>query len=379
MFDVVAITAANAAQARGYREQIRWRRERGMLPASLDVLVVPDPGGRRIGSLGATVNVLRRLGELRGRKVFICHSGGDARRTPAYAAMGKAFTPMPLGGGVAMFDLILANMAKLPTPRSGGVLVACGDVLITFDFAAADLSSPGVTGFGFRDTAERAARHGVYQVERAVSGPVQPCRLFPVSGFLQKPRFAGGRHIVDTGIMWIDAQTAERMVARGWKTGDLYMEFAAALLDGFAPFHVNVARRCDFFHIGSSRELLRCMTAPSRTARLYGFAVKDPNLVGRDLFAAAGENIVTNQPPSSMFGHRPSALDHQLSKGECVTFLPIGRSDWVEVRYSIDDNFKGDGKWERKLYRLGRRLASLAELMPQVNHHRLLKAREVQP
>ena len=94
---------------------------------------------------------------------------------------------------------------------------------------------------------------------------------------------------------------------------------------------------------------------------------------------AAGENIVTNLPPSSMSGNRPSALDHQLSKGECVTFLPIGRSDWVEVRYSIDDNFKGDGKWERKLYRLGRRLASLAELMPQVNHHRLLKAREVQP
>ena len=59
-----------------------------------------------------------------------------------------------------------------------------------------------------------------------------------------------------------------------------------------------------------------------------------------------------------------------------MTFLPIGKSDWVEVRYSIDDNFKGDGKWEKKLYRLGRRRVSLAELMPQVNHHRLLKARE---
>ncbi len=375
MFDVVVITAANAAQARGYREQVRWRRRRGMLPATLDVLVVPDPGGRRIGSLGATVNVLKRLGDLRGRKVFICHSGGDARRTPAYAAMGKAFTPMPLGGGVAMFDLILANMARLPMPRQGGVLVACGDVLITFDFAAADLSSPGVTGFGFRDGAERAARHGVYQVERAIAGAPQSCRLFPVANFLQKPRFNGGRHIVDTGIMWIDCQTAKRMVRHGWKVGDLYMEFAAALLDGFAPFHVNVARRCDFFHIGSSRELLRCMTAPSRTAKLYGFDVKDPNLVGRDIFAAAGENIVTNVPQGTL-AHRPSPIDVQFSKGDCVTFLPIGKSDWVEVRYSIDDNFKGDGKWEKKLYRLGRRRVSLAELMPQVNHHRLLKARE---
>ena len=363
MFDVVAITAANAAQARGYREQIKWRRTRGMLPASLEVLVVPDPGGRRIGSLGATVNVLKRLGDLRGRKVFICHSGGDARRTPGYAAMGKAFTPLPVAGGMAMFDLILTNMASLPMPRGGGALVACGDVLITFDFRSADLSHPGVTGVGFYDGAERAARHGVYQVMKgAKSGCLQ------VTGFLQKPKFAGGRHIIDTGIMWIDGSTAAKMVGRGWKKGDLYQEFALELLAGFASFHVNVAKRCDFFHIGSSRELLGCMTAPSPTSKLYGFAVKEPNLVGRDLFSGSGENIVTNLPP----GYSHAVL---LAKGECVTFLPIGRSGWVEVRYSIDDNFKGDGKWEQKLYRLGRRRVCLAELMPQVNHHRLLEAR----
>ena len=364
MFDLVAITAANAAQARGYREQVKWRRARGMLPASLEVLVVPDPGGRRIGSLGATVNVLKRLGDLRGRKVFICHSGGDARRTPGYAAMGKAFTPMPVAGGVAMFDLILANMAALPMPKAGGVLVACGDVLITFDFKSADFSLPGVTGVGFLDGAERASRHGVYQVERRARGG-----CMPVSGFLQKPKFSGGRHVVDTGIMWIDSPTAAKMATSGWKVGDLYQEFAAELLAGFAPFHVNVAKRCDFFHIGSSRELLRCMTEPSHTSRLYGFDVKDPNLVGRDLFCGVAENIVTNAPA----GH---VRDVALKKGECVTFLPVGRSDWVEVRYSIDDNFKGDGKWEKKLYRLGRRRVCLAELMPQVNHRRLLEARE---
>jgi hypothetical protein len=386
MFDVVVITAANAAQARGYREQVKWRRTHGLLPASLEVRVVPDPGGRRVGSLGATVNVLKRLGDLRGRRVFICHSGGDARRTPGYAAMGKAFTPLPVTGGQALFDLILANMAKLPMPKAGGVLVACGDVLITFDFASADLLHPGVTGVGFCDGAARAARHGVYQVPR---GARTGC--LPVTGFLQKPQFAGGRHIIDTGILWIDAATAAKMVVRGWKVGDLYQEFASALIEGFAPFHVNVARRCDFFHIGSSRELLGCMTAPSPTSKLYGFTVRDPNLVGRDLFVARTENIVTNLPPAKVEKLKSSEveklkgepLNHsafqpfntQLSKGECLTYLPIGASDWVEVRYSIDDNFKGDGKWEKKLYRLGRRRVCLKELMPQVNHRRLLEAR----
>ena len=364
MFDVIVITAANAAQARGYREQVKWRCARGMLPAATEVLVISDPGGRRVGSLGATVNVLKRIGMRKGQKVFICHSGGDARRTPGYAAMGKAFTPLPVAeGDAALFDLILANMAKLPLPKTGGVLVACGDVLLTFDFAAMEFSRQGVTGVGFLDGAERAARHGVYQVARGAKGV---CR--PVTGFLQKPQFEGGRHIIDTGIMWFDWPTATKMVARGWRVGDLYQEFAVELLAGFAPFHVNVVRRCDFFHIGSSRELLRCMTAPSPTSRLYRFDIRDVNLVGRDLFAADRENIVTNTPPQL-------SKTLQLGKGECVTFLPIGRSDWVEVRYSIDDNFKGDGKWEKKLYRLGRRRVCLKELMPLVNHRRLLAAR----
>ena len=51
-FDLVVVTAANAAQARGYRAQLRGRR---------GYMVVPDPGGRRVGSLGATVNALRLL------------------------------------------------------------------------------------------------------------------------------------------------------------------------------------------------------------------------------------------------------------------------------------------------------------------------------
>ena len=118
MFDIVVITAANAAQANGYREQVNWRRKRGMLPESLEVLVVSDPGGRRVGSLGATVNVLKKLKDANGKRVFICHSGGDARRTPGYAAMGKAFTPMPMDGGIAMFDLILATR----TPPFFGIL-----------------------------------------------------------------------------------------------------------------------------------------------------------------------------------------------------------------------------------------------------------------
>jgi hypothetical protein len=234
---------------------------------------------------------------------------------------------------------------------------------LTFDFKAVDLSSPGVTGIGYRDGAERASRHGVYLVSGKAKGA---CR--PVTGFLQKPKFEGGRHVIDTGIMWFDWATAESMVRRGWKVGDLYQDFTTELLNGFAQFQVNVVKRCDFFHIGSSRELLDCMTAPSPTSRLYGFDVKDPNLVGRDMFVASTRNIVTCRPADIGSGIA-------LQPGECVTFLPVGRKDWVTVRYEIDDNFKEDGKWEKKLHRLACNRVCLKELMPKVNHRRLLEAR----
>ena len=70
MFDRIVITAANAAQAKGYIAQTKHLG---------NVSVIADPGGRRVGSLGATVNLLRKL-KLSGR-VLVCHSGGDARRT----------------------------------------------------------------------------------------------------------------------------------------------------------------------------------------------------------------------------------------------------------------------------------------------------------
>ena len=76
MFDLIVVTAANEAQAKGYRAQLKGRK---------NYIVVPDPGNRRVGSLGATVNVLRKLakaGRAQGR-ILICHSGGDSRRTLA--------------------------------------------------------------------------------------------------------------------------------------------------------------------------------------------------------------------------------------------------------------------------------------------------------
>ena len=315
MFDLVIVTAANRAQAAGYRAQLRGRR---------GFLVIPDPGDRRVGSLGATVNALKllaRRGAARGR-VLVCHSGGDAKRTPAYSAMGKAFVPMP--DGRPMLDHIVEAMDKLP--QTPGVVVCCGDVVPRLD---------------------PARRHGVY-VAKAGKGTA-PRR---VEDFLQKPAVSRGKFLVDTGIMYIDWPTAEKMRALP-VAGDIYEEFPRLLLGGFAPFAVAVAPSCEFFHIGSSRELLKLLGRRGRKGELTlvdGVEAKVESL--------GGDNIVTNVPAS----YGPV----KLAKGECLTSIPVGKSGWRHLRYRIDDSFKEDGLWER--HRLG-------ELMPRVDHARLLALR----
>ncbi len=322
-FDSIVITAANAAQARGYRAQTKH------LP---NVSVIADPGGRRVGSLGATVNLLKKL--KLGKTVLVCHSGGDARRTPGYAAMGKAF--VPLKDGRPLFAHIVESMEKLPLPAKGGVLVVSGDVLLAFDASKMDFTRPGATGVAYPDGPFQAQRHGVY-VEK--NGEVE--------GFLQKPKVTRGEFLIDTGILFIDRPTAEKMKSLPI-AGDIYEEFPKMLLAGFAPFHVNVAKSCDFFHIGSSRELLNLLGDGKTYVDSANCALE-----------LAGGNVVTNIPAG-----RFKTL--KLAKNECFTCLPLGKGEWYDLKYKLDDNFKTDGLWEKH---------GLGEKMRKVDYGRLLAVR----
>ena len=66
VWDFVVLTAANAKQAAGYEQELALRyRSVGptaaFFPAAQRSLVVADPPGPRIGSGGATLNVMREL------------------------------------------------------------------------------------------------------------------------------------------------------------------------------------------------------------------------------------------------------------------------------------------------------------------------------
>jgi galactokinase/mevalonate kinase-like predicted kinase len=227
------VTASHDSQARGYRGQLELRRKLGLLPDIDNVLVVPDPGGKRVGSGGSTLFCLlevinRQLAAagpgadwkslLKGLRILIVHAGGDSQRLPAYGPCGKIFVPVPgesdSGLPVTLFDRQLPIYLALPAPSpdKGQVVVTAGDVLLQFSPADVRLATDGFTGLGCLASPEDASHHGVFCSDASHS----------VRNFLQKPSVAEqrrhgaidpyGQSVLDIGIVNFDPATAARLL-----------------------------------------------------------------------------------------------------------------------------------------------------------------------
>jgi fucokinase len=236
-WNYLIVTAANEGQAEHYRRQIQERVELGCILGFAHILVIPDPGGRRIGSGGSTVlclaEVLRREGGavpigtctsqaaesiLSGLRILIIHSGGDSRRLPGYSACGKLFVPLPLPLDASLqptlFDEQVSIYRRLPrlAGDAGQVVIVSGDVLTLFDPSDLPPVCSGLTGFAALAAPEEAAQHGVFCAGQ--DGRVRR--------FLQKPTVEEQRHrdaldgdghaLLDTGIFSFDAAFAARLL-----------------------------------------------------------------------------------------------------------------------------------------------------------------------
>jgi fucokinase len=226
------VTASNDLQACGYRAQLDLRRQLGLLADIDNVLVVPDPGGKRVGSGGSTLFCLLEVinrqfavtdpaadwkGLLKGLRILIVHAGGDSQRLPAYGPCGKIFVPVPgesdSGLPVALFDRQLPTYLALPAPSGdeGQIVVTAGDVLLQFDPADVHFAADGFTGLGCLASPEDASHHGVFCAERMD-------HVRRVRAFLQKPSVVEqhrcgaidpyGQSILDIGVVNFDPATA---------------------------------------------------------------------------------------------------------------------------------------------------------------------------
>lgn len=172
-WDYVVLTASNEAQAESFEQQIAWRRERNVLPKNTQFLVIPDPAGKRIGSGGATLQVLRVLSEQEGfhgdfhnKRVLVIHSGGDSKRVPQYSVCGKLFSPVPRelpdGRPSTLFDEFLIGMSGVPSRFKEGMLILSGDVLLLFNPLQIDASFEGAAAISMKSPVEIGKDHGVF-------------------------------------------------------------------------------------------------------------------------------------------------------------------------------------------------------------------------
>ena len=173
-WDYIILTASNDAQAEAYRAEIKERLDKGVLPAETHYAVLPDPDGKRVGSGGATFQVMRYIAEqeperanpFKNRRILVIHSGGDSKRVPQYSAIGKLFSPVPRelpdGRSSTLFDEFIVGMSGVPSRIQEGMLVLSGDVLLLFNPLQIDAQFDGAAAISIKEPVETGKNHGVF-------------------------------------------------------------------------------------------------------------------------------------------------------------------------------------------------------------------------
>lgn len=362
-----------------------------------------DPADQPLGSAGGTLHLLhtawRAAGGtpdftawLRARRKLVVHGGGESRRLPAYAPLGKPLIPLPAlrwsrGQRLdqTLLDLQLPGYHRLLAHAPAGylALVASGDVLVRLGRELPPFPEADVLALGLWVTPEQASSHGVFFLPR--SHPDQ------LAFGLQKPTPARWRELavdhvglVDTGLWFLSERAIRVLLARtGWDDAtmtfsdgrphpyELYSEFGLAL--GTHPTRrdplveslraaVVALPGATFHHFGTSRQLITSVSALmnlelDETKLGYMGARRHPDQylqnahVGFPLrqdqnhtlwvenacvpatWQLAHEHVLTGVPEN--------AWDLRLEPGVCLDFVPLEADAWGVRCYGIDDAFRG--------------------------------------
>jgi len=208
-WDAIILTASNDLQAEGYKKQIDYRKDR--LPKNTAFFVVPDEGGKRVGSAGSTLSVIKLLKEkydsLDDKKFLVIHAGGNSSRCPQYSALGKLFAPLPTeinGEPGTLFDMFMVTMASLPGRMKNGMLLLSGDVTLLFNPLMCDFGNASAAVISFKEDVETGKDHGVY-VKNAETGNVKKFLHKQTVEVLKSEGAVDERNMcsIDTGAIWL--------------------------------------------------------------------------------------------------------------------------------------------------------------------------------
>lgn len=387
-----------------------WLRSEAAVPpnfARLRAFVGSDPVGARLGSGGGTVALLYRAWREADVRIpfevwvgtsqrLVLHAGGESRRLPAYASIGKTLIPVPSSAvrsptrhdqtladfQVPIYQQVLRESGPVPK-----VMVASGDVWLDFDPLMIPVVEADIAGCGMRVSPEIAQHFGVFFVPKPQGTTRPPANEQTIAFFRQKPTPSEiYRHVadydfyVDTGLWLFSARAASFLLRRcGWNEKrqqfdtadrqpaylDLYTEIGAALGErtrvspsfarhGWHHFRTSVIplEQARFFHVGSSRQLLESFEQLSggtwQRTRMFSFASDVSRIshestlpvwidnAGDAHWVLDGWNIVT--------GSAPSQPPLRLKLEQCVDITPTSHERYIVRPYCLDDRMRGSAR-----------------------------------
>ncbi|GAB1608875.1 fucose-1-phosphate guanylyltransferase-like, partial [Argonauta hians] len=193
-WEAVVITTADEDQKQGFQLQIKAKHERKELPSNLEIHVISDPPGVKLGNGGATFTALSFLQEFYGEKflsmkILLIHAGGLSKRLPSHSVLGKIFSTLPCGSPCyQMLDVKLALFWPFIEKMKPGIFLTCADDIITYSLSDLDwsLESEAFTALAHPSPVKIGTSHGVYIVKdkTCVNDRVQLAKCQTV---LQKP------------------------------------------------------------------------------------------------------------------------------------------------------------------------------------------------
>ena len=352
--------------------------------------VASDPADHRLGSGAGTIWLLDRWAEaapheveMPGKRIII-HAGGQSRRLPAYATVGKVLTPIPVFRW-AVGQEITQNLLSLQlplyqqlmeiAPEGMNTLIASGDVCLRSDMPLKSLPQADVVCVGIWADPELTSRHGVF-----FSRIDTPHTL---DFMLQKPSVAelnrlSSTHyyMMDAGL-WILSDRAVDLLRRkstapdgSLSFYDLYSQFGTALGSRPSALDPELASLStaiislpagEFYHFGTTRELLSSTLAlqnkvVDQRLILHRKAKPNPDLFTQNSvllnpltgnnsnvwvensFVAPGWTLTSN---NVITGVPANEWQITFEPGTCLDIEPVDTDAYVVRPYGFDDPMRG--------------------------------------
>lgn len=360
-----------------------------------------DPVDHKLGSGGGTAWLMRQCHEKWGGEQpfdewmacdrrIILHAGGQGRRLPAYAPVGKILTPIPvfrwergqkLSQNLLQLQMPLYEKMMAKAPASLTTMIVSGDVLIRTTQPLPQVPEADVVCFGLWLDVEVAKNHGVFVINKKTPTVLERMVQKPSTtemGELMKDHLV----LTDIGVWMLSDKAMRLLVDRSTKNGeiveyDLYSQFGCSLgtHPGIDDSELKDLRVCvlplpggQFYHFGTSRELISSMVSiqnleidqrnimhlkvkPSPSIFIQNAECKwKPTEANTEIWVENScigakwhltqKNIVTGVPRNDWCV--------SLHPEDCVDFVPVCERGWCVRVYGFYDRFDGDAQREQR-------------------------------